>query len=550
MNLILLNKIFFETKNKIITSEDDIIEDDIYFVIDDYFDNLTDEIIEILYNDFINTKSLCMSPKITHKNKLEYFGCSSYIINENIITLDKTNLKYPFFSFIQNTFLPYPNFYIIKNKDNIIKNIFNKNDFINYSIYLKNVKLNPFISLNSSKHIKFKNTTFPKYMDKIFLIDLYNKTYLKHNLVSFKFFENQYYLTNNTNKTILFIESTILTPDKDCGSLYILSLIKTFIKMGFNIHFITSNMYYDPIYTTNLQRLGVYVIYNFPYSVITHIKQNFNVYDYIFICRNENLKVYIDDIKIQCPKSKIIYITHDLYFLRIAKDNPYLLEKLKNEEIELIKKTDYAIVVSIKEKELLQDINNVKYIPICYEIKKNYNRKIERTKDIYFIGSSHPPNLDAITYFLDNYWNGIEELLKIKIHIIGGGYDEIKKKYNKNKNIIFHGYLSDSDMEARILKCRINIVPLRIGAGIKGKILQSLNLKIPTVCTTIAINGMKIKNNTNAIILDFNEKYIEEFVNIYNNIELLKKISEYGYKTFKKYYSLEKNEEYFQKILF
>ena len=40
MNLILLNKIFFETKNKIITSEDDIIEDDIYFVIDDYFDNL------------------------------------------------------------------------------------------------------------------------------------------------------------------------------------------------------------------------------------------------------------------------------------------------------------------------------------------------------------------------------------------------------------------------------------------------------------------------------------------------------------------------------
>jgi hypothetical protein len=550
MNLILLPQITLETKNKIITNENEIIEDDIYFVIGDYFDNLTDEIIETLYNDFINTNALCMSPKIIHKNKLEYFGCFSYIINENIITLDKTNLKYPFFSYIQNTFLPYPNFYIIKNKNNIIKNIFNQNDFINYSIYLKNVKINPFICLNSSMHVKFKYIDFPKYMDKTFLVDLYNKTYLKHNLVSFKFFENQYYLTNNTNKTILIIESTILTPDKDCGSLYILSLIKTFIRMGFNIHFITSNMYYDSVYTTNLQRLGVYVVYNFPHSVLTHIKNNSNVYDYIFVCRNEILKIYIDNIKIQCPKSKIIYITHDLYFLRIAKDNPYLLEKLKNEEIELIKKTDYAVVVSIKELELLKHIHNVVYIPICYELRKNYNRNIEKTKDIYFIGSLHPPNLDAISYFLDNYWESIEKLLKIKIHIIGGGYDEIKKKYKNNKNIIFHGYLNDYDMESRILKCRINIAPLRIGAGIKGKILQSLNLKVPTVCSTIAISGMKIKNNINAVVLDYDEKYVENFVNTYNNIELLKKISDYGYKTFKKYYSLEKNEEYFKKILF
>jgi hypothetical protein len=96
--------------------------------------------------------------------------------------------------------------------------------------------------------------------------------------------------------------------------------------------------------------------------------------------------------------------------------------------------------------------------------------------------------------------------------------------------------------DARKLTLKLKIKPVLF--------IQSLNLKVPTVCSTIAISGMKIKNNINAVVLDYDEKYVENFVNIYNNIELLKKISDYGYKTFKKYYSLEKNEEYFKKILF
>ena len=290
-------------------------------------------------------------------------------------------------------------------------------------------------------------------------------------------------------------------------------------------------------------------------------------------------------IKKYCKKSKIIFITHDLNYLRlnrqlevenndiilnndnitennitennitennIKKNN--IIEKnnnIKNVELEYIQKADISIVVSKIEYDILtndEKLTNIKYIPICYELYDDYNRMIEETRDIYFIGSRHPPNVDAVEFFINNHWNKIKSLMNIKFHIIGSGYNDIQYKYKNDNSIIFHGFITDEILPEMIKKYRINIVPLRFGAGIKGKILQSSNFKIPCISSRIGVEGMEMVNGQDIIVSDFGDNFYIEFEKIYNDIEFLKNISDNSYNIIKKYYSLEKNKEYMDDI--
>jgi len=300
-----------------------------------------------------------------------------------------------------------------------------------------------------------------------------------------------------------------------------------------------------------LNEMGIYKYYGYPYSVEYHIKNNYNVYDYIFISRLSAIRKSFNVVKKYCIKSKIIFITHDLSHLRLERENKLdkdELIKIKNEELYYINNCDISVVVSQYEYELLNNNDKIYYSPICYKIEDDYIRNNELSEDIYFIGSSHPPNIDAVNYFIEKHWKIIFEKIKIKFHIIGKGFD--KYKDYSNDGIIVHGFVEDDKLNNLIKKCRINIVPLRFGAGIKGKILQSANLKIPCISSKIGAEGMNFKNGCEIIIMDFDDiNFIENFINYYNNIELLNTISNNSYKCMKDNYSLEKNEEYINKMI-
>ena len=134
------------------------------------------------------------------------------------------------------------------------------------------------------------------------------------------------------------------------------------------------------------------------------------------------------------------------------------------------------------------------------------------------------------------------------MHIIGKVCYNLGNEYKNNSSIVFHNCVSVDKISDLLKKFRICIVPLRYGGGIKGKILQSFNLKIPCLASKVAVEGMEIVENENIIVEYFDNNFAEKFVKHYNNIELLNKISENSYNLMKNVYSLEKNEEYVNNI--
>ena len=56
--------------------------------------------------------------------------------------------------------------------------------------------------------------------------------------------------------------------------------------------------------------------------------------------------------------------------------------------------------------------------------------------------------------------------------------------------MVCHGFLSEEEL-ARLYDCsRVSVVPLRYGAGIKGKVLEAMYNGLPVVSTSIGTEGI------------------------------------------------------------
>ena len=69
------------------------------------------------------------------------------------------------------------------------------------------------------------------------------------------------------------------------------------------------------------------------------------------------------------------------------------------------------------------------------------------------------------------------------------------------------------------------IAPLRYGAGVKGKIGQAYEYFLPVITTDIGAEGMNLKHNENAIIVNTPEAFANQILNLYDNEILWTKLS-------------------------
>jgi len=519
---------------------------------------LTENIIDKMYESFENINCDILSPVIYKDSELIYFGGldlkNKYYFNEQhfkFCNLTKKNSLY----YSQETQIFFEDFYIcdIKNFDNIIIN----HKYENLKFYL-----DPDIQVEV-KNNNYKNKNILKHFD----ISLFQEYFFlnKKFIHSFKF-QNFTNLSLNQNKNILIIEDEILVPELNCGSKYIYEFIKTLLKLNYKVYFFTNNFCYSDewpiqkLQVDKLRKLGVFV--NLPNdnhklnSIKLLLKTNYNMFDYIFVSRYHLMLKYYDIIRKYNPKSKLIFQTHDIHFLRKERELTLKQNELdlsfKFNELNLLKKCDLSIIVSDYEKNLLIDYYHIDkeklfYYPIMFESEKVIIYESKKSKDIYFVGSNHKPNIDSINYFIETYFTYILKYDSTMIlHIIG----QCGKSITNHPNIKIHGVLSEIDMKNVITSCRVCITPLLYGAGVKGKVLDAFNLGIPVISSKIGAEGIKnIKNNENIFILDDDIYYSKKFFEIYNNYELLNLVSKNCKVLFEKEYSQNNSEKYVNSLI-
>ena len=161
--------------------------------------------------------------------------------------------------------------------------------------------------------------------------------------------------------------------------------------------------------------------------------------------------------------------------------------------------------------------------------KGNQVAVIDNLNDYYEV-SLKEERLSILQKYPDMIW-----------HIVGSKIPEEISKIS-SENIILEGFLSDEELEKLYRECRLAIVPLRYGAGVKGKVVEAAYYQIPLVTTSIGGEGLD--TSTKAFVMeDDAEKMAMLICDLYGNFSKLREMSDAGAEFIKRYFTSKVAED-------
>lgn len=134
--------------------------------------------------------------------------------------------------------------------------------------------------------------------------------------------------------------------------------------------------------------------------------------------------------------------------------------------------------------------------------------------ELSFIGKdTHSPNVDGLMWFLDNCWGLLlDKEPSYHLTVIGkwssSFVEEVEAGY---ANVSFSGYVDDL---SGCIRNTVMIVPVRIGSGIRMKILEAASVGAPVVSTTIGAEGLPMRNGEHLFIADSPEEFVDSIIKL------------------------------------
>lgn len=308
-------------------------------------------------------------------------------------------------------------------------------------------------------------------------------------------------------KKILFIDHYVPLRDQDAGSKSTFQYLSLMAEMGYQITFLGDNFVNHQPYAQELQQMGIEVLYgarlkNRWKQWLRDYAQDF---DYCFLSRPHIAQKYLPVLR-RSTTAKLLYCGHDLHCLR--EERHYRVEgkriylrvakKWATSEESILRQVDVGYFfspVEIVEAQRRFPGVNVRTIPLyLFNMDKEYRVTLQDDQSkagLMFVGGfMHQPNVDAVCWFVKDILPKIvAQLPEITLFIVGSNPTAEIKNLSSN-HVIVTGRVSEESLLQRYQSVRVVVAPLRYGAGIKGKIIESLSHGVPTVTTTIGAEGI------------------------------------------------------------
>jgi GT2 family glycosyltransferase/ubiquinone/menaquinone biosynthesis C-methylase UbiE len=379
---------------------------------------------------------------------------------------------------------------------------------------------------------------------------------------NFKNGENVFSARERSSKkeTLLVIDHYVPHYDKDAGSRQIYNYLKLLSSMGYNVKFIGDNFYRHEPYTSELENYGIEILCGTYYQTYYEqwIKDNGHLINYVLLNRPHISIKYIDLLK-KHTTAKIVYYVHDLHFVREMsrynlEGNKHFLQqskKWKTIEFDLFSKSDVILTLSTKEKEIiLSNFRDKEVItfPIFFyeEFHKRY--QVKQREHLLFVGGfNHSPNVDAVKWFVAEVFPLVKQINKsIKLLVVGSNPPEEIVKL-ETLDVRVKGFVSDEELEELYQSVKLIVIPLRFGAGVKGKTVEAMYHQIPIVTTEFGIEGLEGIEN---VIKSTNSagEFANQISELYNNERELMKLGEKYDEYVRKNFSKEYAEKIMRKI--
>jgi GT2 family glycosyltransferase/glycosyltransferase involved in cell wall biosynthesis len=359
---------------------------------------------------------------------------------------------------------------------------------------------------------------------------------------------------------ILVLDVVTPMPDRDSGSFIIFRMLKALLSLGYQITFVPEHVYlYDKVYTSALQRQGIECIYLPHFGNITSVLDYRRNFDVVLAYRFNVLNQVYDEVCRRLPNARIILHNVDLHFLREEREASLCGRRgkkisaalTKAAELEIMAKVDCTIVHTNVEAAMIQQYlgtNNIVEFPYVAELHPT-RAAFEDRCDLMFLGGfSHPPNGDAVKHFVSAIWPLLLPHLPVQARFVIVGHSapaEIEAL--ASDRVVVVGFVHD--LQPYFDSARVFVAPIRYGAGIKGKVIQSLCYGTPSVISSIAAEGIGLVSGKETMIADHPTEFAHAVLNTYFDKNLWHALQSAGYKFIEENFSWQRCLELCNKVL-
>lgn len=355
---------------------------------------------------------------------------------------------------------------------------------------------------------------------------------------------------DRVRKRVLIID--VITPldDQDSGSLRMVRLMTELQGLGCHVAFLPTNVEYTPPYTGRLQQAGVEMLYApHVWSLERYLESHGAAFDAIIVSRLIAADKILPMARHLVPKARLIYDTVDLHYLReqraaaLSGDAEDLAKAKATQARELghMLLADLTWVVSPVEREILADTLPGVRVEVLSNIHEIHpaEHPFSQRHGLVFIGSfNHPPNEDAMLWFVADIWPRIVERIPgIRLHIVGSRPTRAVQAL-AGAQIKVTGFVAD--IRPYFAQCRLSIAPLRYGAGVKGKINTAMAYGLPVVATSPAAEGMWLTHEKDVLMADNAADFAEQVIRAYNDETLWTQLAAGGFDNIRNHFSRER----------
>lgn len=281
------------------------------------------------------------------------------------------------------------------------------------------------------------------------------------------------------------------------------------------------------------------VNWHLPFQILIYqskeYKKQFDhiVKDYdIILCNHIRMAEYVKHYKI-----KKILDMHDAvsYNYENAVKNVGFLKKfiykiewkrVLKYEIKIGEHFTKSVIISEKDKQYLHEkgayIDNMHTIPVAVrdDIKNRKQNYYDDENSLCFLGKlSYQPNEDAVIWFVNHVFKSLKKKIPdIQFYIIGIEPTPKVRELAREDGVTVTGFMENP--YALIEKCKLMVAPIRNGAGIQNKVLESMVVGTPVIISPIVAEGIMGQDGEDFFIARTDEEYISLVTKLFNDVGL------------------------------
>lgn len=310
---------------------------------------------------------------------------------------------------------------------------------------------------------------------------------------------------------VLVVDDRVPEHDRHAGSLFVRQQLDLLVEADCRVVYVPYDGVLRQPHAAAMEAAGMEVLAP-GVDLEAWLEEHGRHVDRVLIARPHIAERWLPSIRRRCPRARVAYFTHDLHHLReqrrhAATGEPDALaeaRRLEVQETAVLRAVDAILTPSEAElapiAALAPGVPAWALPPFAAETPLAGPPLAER-RDVMFLGGyEHLPNVDAArllaTDIMPRVWAAVPDA---RLLLVGADPPPAVLAL-AGERVEVTGFVPD--LATCYARARLTLSPLRYGAGLKGKIVSSLEAGVPVVTTAMGNEGLGLRDGVEALLAE------------------------------------------------